>query len=288
MASAAQQPTFTEEIAQQVASGGAPEAPTPLLLNTFLGLEDSPVRTYGWIENTFTGNANGTPRGLSNFNVFPNSLANQWQGNQYYLVLENPIEANDMVNLGFRFDTLFGNDWQFTKMYGMFDRAFTKNQFAGLDLPQLYGEIHLPILTPGGLDIKGGRFYSPAGYSAVPAIARPFLTVPNSMNYTPFTFFGTLATLHLTERINLYAGTTNGFDRWIDRSYKWGMLGFCTWKSRDEKTNVTLIGASAPTSYRDSRPPIHPRCQRRQLPQAQPWRAGSIRSTPQATGNSFR
>jgi len=66
------------------------------------------------------------------------------------------------------------------------------------------------------------------------------------MNYTPFTFFGTLATLHLTDRINIYAGTTNGFDRWIDRSYKWGALGFCSWKSRDEKTNVTLIGASGP------------------------------------------
>ena len=65
-------------------------------------------------------------------------------------------------------------------------------------------------------------------------------------NYTPFTFFGALGTLHLTDRINLYGGTINGFDRWIDESYKWGFLGFATWKSRDEKTNVTLIGASAP------------------------------------------
>jgi hypothetical protein len=240
------EPTQVKKAEEQATPGSAPEAPTPLYLNRFLGLEDAPFRTYGWIENTFTGNANGTPAGLSNFSVFPNRLANQWQGNQYYLVVENPVEPNDMVNLGFRVDTLFGNDWEFTKSYGMFDRAFTNNQFAGLDIPQIYGEIHLPILTPGGLDIKGGRFYSPAGYSAVPAISRPFITVPYSMEFTPFTFFGALGTLHLTDRINLYGGTTNGFDRWIDRSYKWGFLGFVSWKSRDEKTNMVLIGASGP------------------------------------------
>lgn len=236
------QPTVAEEEKLAPAPGAAAAAPTPLLLNSWLGLDESPIRTYGWLQNTFTGNANGTPRNGTNFSVFPNRLANQWQGNQYYIVLENPLEPADIVNLGFRFDTLFGNDWQFTKSYGLFDRAFVNNQFGGLDFPQMYGEIHLPVLTPGGLDIKGGRFYSPAGYSAVPAISRPFISVPYSMNYTPFTFFGFLSTLHLTDRINLYNGAVNGWDRWVDESYKWGYLGFATWKSRDEKTNITMIG----------------------------------------------
>ncbi len=239
-------PTSRGQAQQEEVPSMTPAAPTPLILNRLLGLEDSPVRTFGWIENSFTGNANGTPRGLSNFDVFPNRLANQWQGNQYYVVVENPLEADDMVNFGFRVDTLFGNDWQFTKDYGLFDRAFINGSFAGLDLPQIYGEVHLPILTPGGLDIKGGRFYSPAGYSAVAAIGRPFITVPNSMNFTPFTFFGAMATLHLTDRINIYSGTINGFDRWIDSNYKWGYFGFGTWKSKDEKTNVTFVGASVP------------------------------------------
>jgi hypothetical protein len=240
------QPTFAEEMEQAPVPGAALPAITPLLLNRFLGLQDAPVRTYGWLDNSFTGNANGTPANRSNFSVFPNRLANQWQGDQYYIVLENPIEPDDMVNLGFRFDTLFGNDWQFSKSYGLFDRAFPNNHFAGLDLPQMYGEIHLPILTPGGLDIKGGRFYSPAGYSSVPAISRPFDTVPYSMYYTPFTFFGMLSTLHLTDRINIYNGAVNGWDRWIDESYKWGYLGIATWKSRDEKTDVTGVGVWVP------------------------------------------
>ncbi len=223
-----------------------PPAPTPLYLNRALGLEDSPVRLYGWLQNSFTGNADGTPADRSNFSVFPNRLANQWHGNQYYLVLENPIEPTDMVELGFRFDTLFGNDWQFTKSYGLFDNAFANNHFAGLDFPQIYGEIHLPILTPGGLDLKGGRFYSLAGYEAVPAISRPLLSVPYTFNFTPFTFVGLFTTLHLTDRVNLFNGTINGWDRWIDRNYKWGYIGGFTWKSRDEKTNITFIGSSVP------------------------------------------
>jgi hypothetical protein len=106
--------TFAEEMEQAPVPGATLPAITPLLLNRFLGLDDAPVRTYGWLDNSFTGNANGTPANRSNFSVFPNRLANQWQGNQYYLVLENPIEPDDMANLGFRFDTLFGNDWEFS------------------------------------------------------------------------------------------------------------------------------------------------------------------------------
>ena len=157
-----------------------------------------------------------------------------------------PARTRRHGQLGFRVDTLFGNDWQFTKEYGLFTGAFTPNQFAGLDLPQIYGEIHLPILTPGGLDIKGGDSTRRPDTPPCRRSAARLSRVPYSMNYTPFTFFGVLGTFHLTDRINLYGGTINGFDRWIDESYKWGYLGFATWKSRDEKTNMTLIGASAP------------------------------------------
>jgi hypothetical protein len=220
--------------------------PTPMLLNKALGLQDAPVRVFGWLQNSFTGNANGTPRDRSNFSVFPNELANQWMGNQYYLVVENPLESNDTVNFGFRVDTLFGNDWEFTKDYGLFDRAFHNHQFAGIDLPQIYGDVWLPILTRGGVHIKGGRFYSPAGYEGVQAINRPLLSVPYMVNFTPFTFVGMLSELHLTDRINILNGTINGSDRWINATYKWGYLGGITYKFRDDKTNLSLTAMSVP------------------------------------------
>jgi hypothetical protein len=200
---------------------------------------------FGWIQNSFTGNANGTPQNRENFGVFPNHLGNQWMGNQYYLVLENPLESADYVNFGFRFDMLFGNDWLFTKDYGLFDNAFPLNHFAGLDLPQIYAEVHLPILTPRGLDIRAGRFFSLTGFESPQAIARPLLSVPYMLNYTPFTFFGALASLHLSDRANFFAGTIDGYDRWPNKPYKWGFIGAATWTSRDQKMTLVIGGADA-------------------------------------------
>ena len=161
--------------------GGAPQTN---YLARFLGIQDAPVKVYGWIENSFTGNTNGRPRNDSNFSVFPNRLADQWQGDQYYLAFERLLAPTDMVNFGGRFDFLLGNDWEFVKSYGLFDRAFKPNSFAGIDLPQIFGEVHLPILTKNGLDIRGGRFYSPAGFENVQAIKRPLLSVPYLFNFT--------------------------------------------------------------------------------------------------------
>ena len=222
-----------------------PPAPTPLLLNKALGFGDKPYRVYGWIQNSFTGNANGMPSNRENFGVYPNHLADQWMGNQYYLTIENPLDAIDTVNFGFRFDMLFGNDWLFTKDYGLFDHAWHNNSFPGLDLPQIYGEVHLPILTPLGLDIRAGRFFSLTGFESPQAIARPLLSVPYLMNFTPFTFFGGYANLHVHPRLNIWSGTIDGFDRWPNEPYKWGYIGGLTWKSRDEKLNLVIGGVSA-------------------------------------------
>jgi hypothetical protein len=151
-----------------------------------------------------------------------------------------------MVSFGFRFDTLFGNDWEFTKDFGLFDNAFLPNSFRGLDFPQIFGEVHLPVLTPKGIEVKGGRWYSPAGFEAVQAIYRPGLSVPNLLNFTPFTFFGVLTTLHPTERLEVYAGSVNGPDRWINLNLVWNTIGGFKWTSKDEKTTITDIFTIGP------------------------------------------
>jgi hypothetical protein len=200
---------------------------------------DAPYTFYGWVQNSFTGNTTGTPRDRDNFSVFPNRRANGWQGNQYYLVFEKPVTDEDRFDLGFRFDGFMGHDWEFSKSYGLFDRAFEPGQFTGIDLPQLYGQVHLPILTDGGVDIKGGRFYSPAGYESVMAMQRPLLSVANAFNFTPFTFFGVMSTIHASDRLDLYLGTVNGWDRWINQNDRWNYLVGFDWEF-DEGGKTTL------------------------------------------------
>ena len=91
-------------------------------------------------------------------------------------------------------------------------------------MAQFYGEVHLPVLTKGGLDVKGGRWYTLAGYEVVPATGRPLLSVPYMFNYgQPFTHMGVVTTLHVTDKLNLYNGTINGWDRCIDQRYYLGL-----------------------------------------------------------------
>jgi hypothetical protein len=232
-----------------------------LLMKTLDVPDDAGWRVFGWIQNSFTGNANGRGNGF-NFGVNPNFKANQWMGNQYYLVFENPIEQKEEVNWGFRIDNLFGNDWQFNYMQGLFNGAFPPGHFPGYDMAQLYGEVHLPILTKGGLDVKGGRWYTLAGYEVVPAVGRPLLSVPYMFNYgQPFTHVGVVTTLHVTDKLNLYNGSINGWDRWIDQRYLWGYIGGFSWTSKDDKTSLAITCVWGPNQFPSMLPanqPIYP------------------------------
>ncbi|WP_435015548.1 outer membrane beta-barrel protein [Tundrisphaera sp. TA3] len=239
----------TEATAEAEASE-APATDETKLLEKFLGREDAKVKIYGWIQNSFTGNANGRPKNGLNFGVNPNNLANQWMGNQYYLIFEKPLEQNDEINFGFRFDNLFGNDAQFNHAHGIFDRAFKPNYFSQYDPAQYYLEVHLPWFTEGGLDIRGGRFYTIAGYEVVPATGRPLLSVPYMFNYgQPFTHSGMLSTLHVTKNLNVYNGVINGWDRQFDQRLTWGYIGGFSWTAENGKTTLATTFISGPNQF---------------------------------------
>jgi hypothetical protein len=254
-------PTTTDSDTQRAGTPAAREDSRGLLMRALSAPDDSPWKLRGWIENSFTYNANGFGNGL-NFGVAPNTKANQWMGNQYYFIAEKPLKQDDTVNFGFRMDNMFGNDWQFTYMQGLFNGAFRNGSFAGYDMPQLFGEMHLPILTPGGLDIKGGRWYTITGYESVPAADRTLLSVPDSFTYgQPFTHVGVLTTLHVTEKINLFNGSINGWDRWIDQRYLWGYIGGFNWASPDDKNKLsfaTVWGPNQFPSFLPANQPIYP------------------------------
>ncbi len=224
---------------------------TKLLMNGLdkIGVK-LPFTVYGWIQNSYTGNTNGVPKSSLNFGVNPNFLANRWMGNQYYLIVEKTLQQNDKVNFGFRVDNLFGNDWQFNHMHGLLENRFKLNHFNGYDPAQIYAEVHLPVLTKGGLDIKGGRWYSLVGYEVVPATGRPLLSVPYMFNYgQPFTHLGVISTLHLTDRVNIYNGAVNGWDRWFNTHYKWSYIGGFSWTAKDGNTSFTSIVIAGPNQY---------------------------------------
>ena len=254
-------PTAKPEVPGAVVIAATKREARGLLMQALGVPEDAPFTIHGWIENSFTGNANGRGSG-TNFGVYPNYKADQWMGNQYYVIVEKKLKQQDTINFGFRIDNLFGNDWQFTYMQGLFNRAFPNGWFPGYDMPQLYGEVHLPILTPRGLDVKGGRWYTISGYEVVPAADRTLLSLPYSFTYgQPFTHVGVLTTLHLTDKLDLYNGSINGWDRWINQRYIWGYIGGFAWTSRDEKNKLAFTAVWGPNQFPSFLPanqPIYP------------------------------
>jgi Putative beta-barrel porin-2, OmpL-like. bbp2 len=264
--------TVPTEIQRQQA-GTAPSQTD--FLARLLGIEDSPVKVYGWLQNSYTGNTNGTPRNDQNFSVFPNRLANRWQGNQYYLVIEKPARLDDSVNFGFRFDGFLGNDWEYSKSYGLFDRAFKPNSFAGVDLPQINAEVHLPVITELGLDLRGGRFYQPAGFESVMAVKRPLLSAPYLFSYTPFTFLGFQSTLHINPQLNLINSAINGSDRWFDTRYRFNYQGGFNWTSKTADTSWTAFVLAGPDQL-PTFPPTNSPFLPLGVPQSPPALAGKV------------
>lgn len=225
------------------------ESAGPHLLNDGLGCPDSRLRAWGWIQNSFTGNPAFPANGV-NFGVTPNSFANRWMGNQYYLILERTLGPKDEVSVGFRLDNLFGNDASWNHMHQLLDNAFPPGQFAAYDPAQFYGELHLPVFTDKGLDLRFGRWYGLGGYEGLPAIARPLLSVPYLFNYgQPFTHLGALATLHCSDDLKIWNAAINGWDRFFNEHYVWGYLGGFTWNLPDKKTTLAFTFLWGPNQF---------------------------------------
>ena len=208
------------------------------LLDNFLGLQESRLGVFGWLQVNYTANSQVGVDGR-NFMLIPNSLANAFVFQQLYLVLEQKIKYRDQIDWGFRFDNLFGADSQNFHPIGLLNKTFPPNAF-GYDPVQFYGELHLPIGE--GIDIRGGRFFALPGYETATAPGRPLLSTSDMFGFgaDPYTQFGVMSTWHITDRFELYNGVVNGWNHWISERNPWSYAGGFNWESKDERTNLTF------------------------------------------------
>jgi hypothetical protein len=111
--------------------------------------------------------------------------------NQVYFILENTLEQEDKFNIGYRVDFLGGHDAPFFVANGLLSdftgfnpssgvgvdgpKSFREVNRVGIDFPQFYLEAHLPrLLTPGGVDIRAGKFYTLMGREVYPGADTDF------------------------------------------------------------------------------------------------------------------
>ena len=206
-------------------------------------LKQAGITISGYIDQGYTWNPDNPVDNFNGPQTF-NDRANEYQFNQLYLYAEKAVDTSECCyDFGWRVDMLYGSDWRFTPQLGMEieqDGTRSWNQdhrFYGLALPQFYGQVAI-----NDLDIKVGRWYTPAGYEVVMSTGNFFYSHLYTHQYgEPFTHTGALATFKYTDQITLLAGIHEGWDQWEDVNDSPSMLAGITWTSCDKKTSLAYV-----------------------------------------------
>lgn len=212
----------------------------------------------GWVNAGVTMNSRKplNPRaGFGNLPVTFNYRDRELQLNQLYLFAERATDGARGFDIGGRIDMLYGEDYIFTQAAGLETRpefsghwndgqgsdksGINGSSRNGLAMPQLYGEV-----AYGKTKTKIGHFYTIIGYETVTAPDNFFYSHAYTMQYgEPFTHTGVLTTYEAYERLKLYGGVVNGWDKFDAVSDRASLLGGVSWTLPNEQSilNFSLI-----------------------------------------------
>ncbi len=202
-----------------------------------------------WMDQGFTGNYD-FPDNNFNLPVTFNDRANEYMMNQLYLSMGRKVlDCGDQWGLGGRVDLLYGTDYFFTTALGLETRADGSQRWNsgegprnggtaalyGLAMPQLYGEVYVPVLS--GINFKLGHFYTTLGYESVMAPSNFFYSHSYCMQYgEPKTNTGVLASMPLSRRLNGHFAYTTGWDSWEMVNDEGSYVAGLTWNANDIST----------------------------------------------------
>ena len=215
---AAQTAGIQPGITNQAASPPAVTAPTAPA-----GAATLPAAPTGWastIKLGFQGEAGIIGNTLSpdnnrNFGMLFTDSANRPVLNQLLATVSRDIDPKaTTVDVGFKFQAMYGSDARITHTLGVFDHAIhDRNQ---LDIVEADISVHLPYLFAGGLDVKAGIYPTPLGVEVIDPKGNPFYTHSYIFNYgLPYKHTGVLATAHVSDLVDLYGGIDSGVNTGI-------------------------------------------------------------------------
>src|SRR6267143_3231777 len=169
----------------------------------------------GWIDSGITFNLD-TPRDNQNFGRLFDDRANEPLLNQLVINFERALAPQPgEFDWGFKLQFMYGSDARFIHSLGLFDR--TVHEILQPDLVEAYLNLHFPVITEGGLDLKLGKFVTLEGADTIDPRANVFYSHTYIFNFgIPFNHTGALATFHANKWIDLYGGLTRGVNTSID------------------------------------------------------------------------
>ena len=234
------------------AFAGPPGSPVPVQLSTPQDL----FKVYAWIESGFTANVD-SPKDRQNFGRLFDDRSNEPLFNQAAITLERTLSTTPAdFSWGFKLQSIAGSDARFIHSLGLFDRI--TDNLVQPDISEAYLNLHFPVLTVGGLDLKLGKFVTLEGAETVDPRTNVLYSHSYIFNFgIPFNHTGALATLHASRAVDLYAGITRGVNTSVEDNNDsvafHGGIGLNLFDGRLTVLGTTHVGPEIPDNNHDYR-----------------------------------
>ncbi len=170
----------------------------------------------GWIDSGITFNP-ASPQDNQNFGRFFDDRANEPLLNQLVINFERALAPQPgEFDWGFKLQFMYGSDARYIHSLGLFSDTAAIS-IVQPDLVEGYLNLHFPIISEGGLNLKLGKFVTLEGVETIDPRANFFYSHTYIFNVgIPFNHTGALATFHATKWLDLYSGITRGVNTSIE------------------------------------------------------------------------
>ncbi len=211
----------------------------------------------GWIDSGVMGNP-ASPADNQNFGRYFDDRANEPMLNQLVINFERALAPQPgEFDWGFKLQMMYGSDARYIHSLGLFsDTASTS--ILQPDLVEAYLNLHFPMISEGGLDLKLGKFVTLEGAETIDPRTNFFYSHTYIFNFgIPFNHTGGLATFHATKWLDLYGGITRGVNTSIDDNNDsvafHGGVGLNLLDGKLTVLAATSIGPETPNDNHDQR-----------------------------------
>ena len=125
----------------------------------FPTLEQQDIYVYGWLSPSYNRASNNITNLPIGFPFIPNEL----EFDQGVIVIEKKVNTfqTQMIDVGFKLTNLYGIDYQFTNMKGIFSNQVSENLQNGYDPVEAYTQVYFPFIGQGSI-LTVGRYLAPA------------------------------------------------------------------------------------------------------------------------------
>lgn len=213
------------------------------------------LKIYGWVEGGITTNP-ASPTDHSNFGHLFTDRPNEPMANQLVLTAERVLVPQPgQWDWGFKFQFMYGTDARYIHSVGLMD--LTTDKIMQPDIVEAYLNLHAPIITEGGLDLKLGKFVTLEGAESIDPRSNVFYSHSYIFNFgIPFNHTGGLAVLHATKWLDIYGGLTTGVNTTVPNNNSVGFhggIGLNLLSGSLTSLATTAIGPNTPNDSHDYR-----------------------------------